>query len=236
MSSRRRKSRSICTLIILLFLSSWPAQAQVVRVTNTYKYTGGTRYDWSVFLDEGPATLKKIRCVEYTLHPTFPNPIRRVCDSRNRFALRANGWGEFTIYVKIEWQDRHITNQPFKLDLHSRVSAKPSPRTDSVRAGNTSKYLGNGQWYWTVFIAADANTLKGVQCVEYTLHPTFPQPIQRVCQQGNVPGQAFPLSASGWGTFEVIIRVIFYDGRVIFLKHMLQFEAVQSQRQTLHKD
>ena len=33
-----------------------------------------------VFIQAPPAVLSQIKCVEYTLHPTFPNPVRQVCD------------------------------------------------------------------------------------------------------------------------------------------------------------
>ena len=216
------------TLVLMLLFGPQPAQTEVVRVANTYHYAGGRRYDWSVFIKEDRSTLDKIRCVEYTLHPTFPNPVRRICTSQSGFALRENGWGEFTIYVRIEWKDSHATNQSYRLDLHSHPSSAAPQPTTSIRTGNTSTYLGNKQWSWTVFILGDGLTLDGIQCVEYTLHPTFPKPIQRVCVRGDHPNQAFPLSATGWGTFDVGIKILFRDGRALFLKHALRFDAGQS--------
>ena len=42
---------------------------------------------------------------EYTLHPTFPNPARVVCDRPSRFELAAQGWGTFTVGVKLMLKD-----------------------------------------------------------------------------------------------------------------------------------
>lgn len=68
-------------------------------------------------------------------------------------------------------------------------------------------------------LEAEPATLAQVRCVEYTLHPTFPNPIQVVCN----PQKNFALTASGWGTFEVKLRVLFKDGSILPLTHQLRF-------------
>ncbi len=93
-----------------------------------------------------------------------------------------------------------------------------------ISAANVSRYVGDRQWEWTVFIEASPATLSRIRCVEYTLHPTFPNPVQRRCQLGD-PRFPFGLSTRGWGTFEIAIRVLFSDGREQALKHMLVFAA-----------
>ena len=44
-------------------------------------------YDWGVFVNEPQTVLERIEWVEYTLHPTFPDPIRKTSDRGGRFAL-----------------------------------------------------------------------------------------------------------------------------------------------------
>jgi hypothetical protein len=83
---------------------------------------------------------------------------------------------------------------------------------------NTARRAGDQTWDWTVFINADQNTLSNVRCVEYTLHPTFPNPIRTVCDD---PANHFALSARGWGTFE--IKIIFRDGSIQNKVRMLKF-------------
>src|SRR5688500_10158919 len=95
----------------------------------------------------------------------------------------------------------------------------------SVR--NTSHYLGDDRWEWTVFLNGDSKTLMGIAHVEYMLHPTFPNPLQKVTSIGD-PAKAFALTATGWGVFEVGIRVMFRDGSVTTLKHMLTFAAARN--------
>jgi transcription initiation factor IIF auxiliary subunit len=43
--------------------------------------------------------------VEYTLHRSFPNPVRTVCTRQNNFELKTDGWGIFTIPIKVLFKD-----------------------------------------------------------------------------------------------------------------------------------
>lgn len=104
------------------------------------------------------------------------------------------------------------------------VSVRGLPQT-SVTTDNTSRFIGNGRWEWTVFIKADPATLSQIRCVEYLLHPTFPNRDRRVCQRGSTPGQAFPLTANGWGTFDIPVTVIFNNGKTQSLTHHLRFDS-----------
>jgi hypothetical protein len=112
--------RKIALLLSLLFtLSVATAQSAGVRVDNVFSYRDNG-FHWTVFINESTDVLKRIRCVEYTLHPTFPQPVQRRCAWASRFGLDATGWGEFNIAVKIEWVDGRVTRQTYPLDLHSR--------------------------------------------------------------------------------------------------------------------
>ena len=107
-------------------------------------------------------------------------------------------------------------------------AAPPSSlaRSQSIRAENSSKFLGtkngNEWWAWKVFITADEKVLNQIQCVEYTLHPTFTNPVRTVCKKGK--DKAFALSSEGWGTFSIKIRVRFKNGDYQDLNHELEFE------------
>ena len=98
--------------------------AQEIKVDNTAKYVGNGRYDWTVSIVADKSVLSKIQAVEYTLHPTFPDPVRR--GTGPRFSISANGWGEFSIKVKIIYKDRNRSpttlNYWLRLFEKSRVS------------------------------------------------------------------------------------------------------------------
>ena len=111
--------------IIALGIIPSPMLAQNVHVGNTYCYKGQGRFDWELSLRDDPTTLKKIGYVTYTLDPSFPDPVRAVCDNAaNGFALKSSGWGEFSVYIKVEWRNKRTTYQSYRLDLHSAQAGK----------------------------------------------------------------------------------------------------------------
>lgn len=91
-----------------------------------------------------------------------------------------------------------------------------------LSAENIAKSVGNNKWNWTVFIKGDKQSLDNIKCVEYKLHPTFPDPVKLVCELGD-PKRPFGLSATGWGTFPINIRVFMMDGSHRDLLHQLKF-------------
>jgi hypothetical protein len=62
-------------------------------------------WDWSVWMEGTPKELDGVAHVMYTLHPTFPDPVRRVASRRNKFRLDSSGWGEFEIFAEIVRKD-----------------------------------------------------------------------------------------------------------------------------------
>jgi len=110
-------------------------------------------------------------------------------------------------------------NTPVQRSPSGSTVQIPPPKQWNIITHNTAKNLGNGQWRWTIFLVTDAEIHSEIDCVEYTLHPTFPDPAQRVC----TPSNDFALTGTGWGTFEVEVRVILKDGTEKRLRHMLKF-------------
>jgi hypothetical protein len=94
---------------------------------------------------------------------------------------------------------------------------------DSIYTANTSTRVKEDWWNWEVFIVGDDSTLKEIKYVEYTLHPSFRDPIRKVSTQGSTSGKGFFLSASGWGTFMITVKIMFKDGDVRELRHKLSF-------------
>lgn len=239
MTSSRFISPVFLTILHLSFLLAVviTAHGQEVRVDNTATYIGSGRYDWTVFLLADRSVLDSIRYVEYTLHPSFPNPIRRVYDRNTNFSLSSNGWGKFDILVKVVYTDNRVEYHRHRLRLEERseedirMMSIPLHEYGEITTRNTASHIGRNRWNWTVFIVSDDETLNEVECVEYTLHPTFPNPIRTVCNRGSEPGRGFSLDASGWGTFTIGVKVIFRDGDVRYLKHQLVFPIKEPKQQ-----
>lgn len=213
---------ALATLMWLwLFCHASPSGSQEILADNTSRYVGNGRWDWKVFIKASPQILREILYVEYTLHSTFPNPVRRVDkigDLSYPFALEINGWGIFEIPIKVVFKNQAVHFLKYML----RFVAPPVEVPLQIRANNTATPAGRGWWNWTVYIEGKAEDVNQIQCVEYTLHPTFPNPVREVCHRGTDP-HAFPLSTAGWGTFQIQIRVFLKNGRVQMLTHYLRF-------------
>jgi len=198
-----------------------PSAAQEISASNTSRYIGNGMWDWTVFIKTSPQVLRDIRCVEYTLHSTFPNPIRKVCsigDERYPFGHSTSGWGIFEIPIKVTFKNGEVRFLKHVLTFVAPPIERPLP----ITTGNVATEVRKGWWNWTVFVQGPDDVLDQIQCVEYTLHPTFPNPVREVCDRGTGP-RAFALSTTGWGTFQLQIRVFFKDGRVQELTHYLKF-------------
>lgn len=77
-------------IFVIVFCLMPLASAQDVKVDKTSEYVGKNRWKWTLFIEAPPDVLDKIKCVEYALHPSFPNPIQVVCDrgsDKEAFAL-----------------------------------------------------------------------------------------------------------------------------------------------------
>ncbi len=97
----------------------------------------------------------------------------------------------------------------------------PEPARDFT-ADNVAQSIGDNKWSWTVFLRGDRQRIDDIKCVEYKLHPTFPHPIRRICEK-RYSNRPFGLSATGWGTFTIPIRVFMKDGTILHMKHQLKF-------------
>lgn len=87
-----------------------------------------------------------------------------------------------------------------------------------IAIDNTAKYI-NGYYSWTLFIKADEDTLQNIDHVEYTLDPSFPEPVRVVKVRG---GQcAFAFSATSWGEFKVKVKIVFKNGSTEELTYLL---------------
>ncbi len=186
------------------------------KIKNTSTYVGSGCGDWTVFVDADPDTLRQINCVEYTLHPTFPNPVRKVCGHpETKFALSSNGSGTFAVKVRIQYKDGHIENVEHQLIFGQQSTPTPL----NVTVENWSKEIEPGWWDWSIYIKGATYELKQIRCVEYTLHASFPHPVRLVCS----PDKGFLLTARGWGTFTVPVKLMLKDGTVRELSHRLEF-------------
>lgn len=90
-----------------------------IQVKQNCSYVSERRWNWSVWLSGLASELDQIDCVTYTLHPTFPNPVRIIRTRRGGFRLKSSGLGEFTIYIDITQKDGGHFQLSHDLKLYS---------------------------------------------------------------------------------------------------------------------
>lgn len=61
-----------------------------------------------IYLEAGDNVLDKIRHVEYELHPTFRQRIRRSEDRRGNFEITIWTWGYFSIQARLFMKDNSV--------------------------------------------------------------------------------------------------------------------------------
>jgi len=212
----------ICLWSLWTFFSLPSSTAQEISAANTSRYLGDGKWDWTVFIKASPEVLNQVKCVEYTLHPTFTKRFISVCELGNKdcpFGYHAKGWGTFEIPVKITFK-----NGTSSFQKHMLTFTAPDVKKEPLHftADNVATQVREGLWDWTVFIQGPDDALDQIQCVKYTLHPTFPNPEREVCKRGTGE-HAFALSSRGWGTFSINIRIFLKNGQVQELRHKLKF-------------
>jgi|SRR5215467_556280 len=93
--------------------------SKALHLVQDQEYVGDGRDDhywsWSIWLEGAESELDSVDYVEYTLHPTFPKPVRRIHDRQTNFKLATAGWGVFRIYAKVFNKDGAVI--PLQHDL-----------------------------------------------------------------------------------------------------------------------
>jgi hypothetical protein len=78
-----------------------------ISARNTSTRLSQDSWAWTAFIDAPPEVLERVTCVVYQLHPTFRPSEVRVCErgASEAFALKAVGWGTFTIRIHVLMKD-----------------------------------------------------------------------------------------------------------------------------------
>ena len=93
-----------------------------LKLKNSWNYKGKDWWDWEAFLDDqGSGELSNVEYVEYILHPTFPEPVRKIRDKKNGFRLKTGGWGVFSLKAFVHTKD----GKKYKLEHFLTLQQKP---------------------------------------------------------------------------------------------------------------
>ena len=98
-------------------------------------------YAWCVFLDEPASVLDQVTAVEYVLHPTFPDPVRRIWEREHCFALLTEGWGTFGVEARVYLADDNIQRTRYRIKLEDDDWPR-GPELDETADENKKKIYG----------------------------------------------------------------------------------------------
>lgn len=105
-----------------------------IKIKQDATYERDNWWKWSVWVEGDKNELASIVFVDYTLHPTFPKPIRRITDRRSKFRLDSAGWGEFMIQATLGTKGGGTKKLSHWLELKY-----PSPGKDAGRGKSATK-------------------------------------------------------------------------------------------------
>lgn len=118
---------------------------------------------------------------------------------------------------------------PDRIPTNTPIPERSDPDLSSLRVDNiatpTGRFAANGYeiWQWTIFLQGSRADLDQVRCVIYGLDPkTFQPPEYSQCTRG-IDQRAFSFTATGWGVFEVRVRIQTTSGETVEMWHPLHF-------------
>jgi transcription initiation factor IIF auxiliary subunit len=93
-------------------------ETSALRIEQSEKYEDEDWWSWSIWVEGPERELDQIEFVEYTLHPTFPKPVRSIKTREDKFKLSTGGWGVFEIFARAVKKDGSEVPLRHELQLH----------------------------------------------------------------------------------------------------------------------
>jgi transcription initiation factor IIF auxiliary subunit len=66
-----------------------------LEIQNSWEYQDDDWWEWSAYITG--RSMDKVKWVEYILHPSFRNPVRRETTRADGFKMETEGWGTFKL-------------------------------------------------------------------------------------------------------------------------------------------
>lgn len=109
----------------------------MLRLRQSHEYVGAEGiHQWQCRFELSGSTgeLERVDHVDYTLDPSFPNPVRNVRDRTSCFALDLLCWASFTLYATVRYRDGtedYLANEVV-LDLPAEVKEGGADTSNST--------------------------------------------------------------------------------------------------------
>lgn len=137
--------------------------AMPLDVKQRCDYRGQDWWEWTVWIEAPDKVLDEIEYVEYKLHATFPDPVRRATNRNEKFLIESAGWGEFMIGVEISTKKgEHLKRQ------HWLTLEYPAPSSKNLISSG-AKLSKQGHERPTLFLSAGVSELRLANALDAAL-------------------------------------------------------------------
>ncbi len=119
--------RAVLGIFVLIGMTLWATDHDVSIASVA---VGAKPWQWTVFIKGTSEALGHVRCVQYALDPSFPNPRRTVCSRGTEdrpFPSSGSTWGPFTLSATVTFDDEKVQELQYTLD--PRVTSLPDVLT-----------------------------------------------------------------------------------------------------------
>jgi len=117
-----------------------------LEIHQAASFAGDGYWTWSVWIDGPDAELDQVHSVEWVLHPTFPDPIRRATQRQDKFRIEASGWGAFEINAQVSTKDGRTQHLKHQLRLEEPGGAPAEPPHEERPAVFVSAGVKDLRW------------------------------------------------------------------------------------------
>jgi hypothetical protein len=174
--------------------------------------------DWAKFDDNRRLQQNHSMAKFFVMYLQHQQKLRGVLSEYIRHDL-FDGSKTDAILVNQLGKDLNQIASEFEQWLLAKVPPLPNV-LDSISLSNSARQIDNNTYKWTAYIQGSNQDLEQISYVTYYLHPTFKPNVR----QGDASQKGHPLTANGWGVFELKAIVVLKDGQHREYKHMLKFQ------------
>src|SRR6185437_12713362 len=134
-----------------------------LQVANNLSYKSPNWWEGSIWLDGPEEELKAIKAVEYTLDPSFPEPVQTKTDPVSKFKLDTATSGPFKLHVRAIHKAEGVPDTLLEHELVLVGGDKTMKRRETGSPARTEEIFPNGNKAQLVTVPPDfsaANALR----------------------------------------------------------------------------
>jgi hypothetical protein len=121
------RSATVLFSLVLIGTSLWAVDHDVSIASATVR-SGGV-WQWTIFLSGTSDALAHVKCVQYVLDPSFPDPYRTVCNrgAEDRpFLTSGTTWGPFRLSATVTFDDKTVQRLQYAVNPQDNTQSPPT--------------------------------------------------------------------------------------------------------------